>query len=169
MSKSNSTTVLEPEAPKMVADPNGHGTAIAKVQQGNPILSVAKMDEGIPDMDDMEVAPLDLASQYWTPEIEGESKRLLFSHMAESLVPDKYGPGKNDPDATALLETAHFFEKKGDEIISVRQSSKVLLSSLLSIGAVQGTMLMITYQGKKKLSNGNTGDTWAIYPLKPKL
>jgi len=152
-----------------VVPANGHGTAIAGYNQRQTgILTVADLNEGVPDMDDMEAAPLDLASQYWGPEAEGETRRLLFGHFATSLVPDKYGPNKNDPDAVVALETAHFYERKGEEIVSVRQASKVLLSTLKSIGVEQGTMLEIVYKGKKKLSNGNTGDTWAIYPLKPR-
>jgi len=162
-SKANGTT---PETALVVAE---QGTAIAgHSQKQSGIIQYADPNEGIPDMDDMEIAPLDLASQYWTPEIEGEQKRLLFSHIGESLVPDKYGHGKNDPDATVKLETAHFFERKGDEILSVRQASKVLLSTLRSQGVTQGAMLLVIYKGKKKLSNGNTGDTWGVYPLVPK-
>ena len=162
-SKANGTA---PETAVVVAET---GTAIAGHQQRQSgVIQYADPNEGIPDMDSMEAAPLDLASQYWTPEAEGETKRLLFSHFGESQVPDKYGPGKNDPDATVSLETAHFFERRGDEILAVRQASKVLLSTLRSIGAKQGAMLEIVYKGKKKLSNGNTGDTWAVYPLVPR-
>lgn len=166
-SKANGNDTAPEESKAVVAHETG-GQIAKATPRDNQILSVANLDEGVPDMDDMDVAPLDLASEYWAPEAAGETRRLLFSHFAESLVPDKYGPGKNDPDAKVLLENAHFFERKGGEIVSVRQASKVLLSTLRSIGVVSGTMLQIVYKGKMKLSNGNTGDTWGIYPLKPK-
>lgn len=146
-----------------------HGGAIAKASnRQNSILTTVDMEGGLPNMDDYEAAPLDLASQYWAPEAEGEFKNLLFSHIGESMVPDKFGPNKNDPNATVALETAHFFEMAEGQVVSVRQASKVLLSTLKSIGAVQGTMLQIVFKGRKKLSNGNMGDTWAVYPLRKK-
>jgi hypothetical protein len=165
MSKSNPTGAATDETAVVVAGETGTAIAGYKPKQGG-IVQYADINEGIPDMGDMVAAPLDLASNYWAPEAEGESKRLLFDRFEKSLVPDKFGPGKNDPDATVELETAHFWERTSSgEIIATRQASKVLLSTLKSAGVDRGAMLEIVYKGKKKLSNGNTGDTWAVYPL----
>ena len=155
-----------PEETAVVVSEAGQGNAIAKYEKQTGIVQYANMQDGMPDLNDMEAAPLDLASTYWTPETPGEFKNLLFDRFEESLVPDKYGPGKNDPSATVPLETAHFWERTSTgEIVAVRQASKVLLSILKSAGIQHGAMIRIVYKGKAKLSNGNTGDTWAIYPL----
>jgi hypothetical protein len=153
-------------------------TAVAPARTGTPILSVANIAEGgfdaIPDMDDMEAAPLDLSSEYWAPESQGETRKLLFSHFDTSLVPDKYGKGNarhigDDGEEPMIpLESAFFFSRKGEQITLVRQASKVLLTTLKNIGVTQGTMLQIVYKGKKKLANGNTGDDWSVFPLVPK-
>jgi hypothetical protein len=165
----NSGTATDEKAVVVAQD---HGTQIAGYNHraNTGIIQYADASDGvIPDMDDMEVAPLDLASTYWTPETEGEYKNLLFDRFEKSLVPDKYGAGKNDPNATVELETAHFWERTASgEIVATRQASKVLLSILRSSGIERGGMIRIVYRGKKKLANGNTGDTWAVYPLVPK-
>jgi hypothetical protein len=143
------------------------GNQIAKARNGDSIMTVIDMEAEMPDMDaDVERVPLDLASEYWTPETSGEARRLIFSHIATSQVPDKYGPSKGVNGEMVELETAHFFQKVGSEIKSVRQASKVLLGSLKSHNIQMGTLLEIVYTGKKKLNNGNTGDSWAIFPLK---
>lgn len=151
-------------------------TAVAQ-RSGTPILSTVDLSGGfdaIPDLDSMEAAPLDLSSEYWAPETPGETRNLLFSHFDTSMVPDKYGKGNarhiNDEgdEPMVALESAFFFSRKGDQITLVRQASKVLLTTLRNIGVSQGTMLRVVYKGKKKLSNGNTGDDWSVFPLVPK-
>jgi hypothetical protein len=150
-------------------------TAVQPARSGTPILSVVNIADGgfdaIPDLDKMEAAPLDLSSEYWAPESPGETRNLLFSHFDTSLVPDKYGKGNarhigDEGDEPMIpLESAFFFSRKGDQITLVRQASKVLLTTLKNIGVTQGTMIRVVYKGKKKLSNGNTGDDWSVFPL----
>jgi hypothetical protein len=147
--------------------PHQTGTAIAKANPHEGIVTVVDMDHEFPDMSsDVERVPLDLASEYWTPEATGETKRLIFSHFSTSLVPDKYGPSKGLNGEMVELETANFFEKAGDEVKAVRQSSKVLLGTLKGHNIQRGTLLEIVFVGKKRLNNGNTGDSWAVFPLR---
>lgn len=146
---------------------------VASGNQKGSILMVHDIEnEQMPDLYDQQqfsTNPLDLASQYWNPEVEGESRRLLFSHYQTSLVPDNFGPGKDqDPKPLVELETAFFYERKaGTEIITtVRQASKGLIVALKSAGIKPGTLLEIVYLKLQRFKSGNVGQTWGIYPIK---
>lgn len=144
------------------------GNAIAKAGPTNSILTVINFEsQEIPDDSETELVPLDLASEYWSPEGSGETKNLLFSHFDVSLVPDKYGPNKNVEGALVPLETAFFYQKNADgTIVTIRQASKVLVGDLKRNNVQPGTLLTIVHKGKTKFNNGNTGDTWGVFPRK---
>lgn len=133
------------------------------------LLTVHDMGDPMPDLYDKEAFeawPLDLSSEYWTPQTEGEARRLLFSHIQETLVPDKYGPNKGANGETILLPTAIFYEMRDGEVKTIRQASKALLLALQGAQAKQGTLFEIVYKKRTRFSSGNTGDTWGVFPLK---
>lgn len=136
------------------------------------LLTVHDLEsQGVPDLYDetkYERLPLDLASDYWFPKADGESKRLLFDRYAISSVPDKFGPNKNVEGATVDLETAFFYEMKkgGEEVSTIRQASKSLLLTMKQLSVKHGTLLEIVFKGLVKFPNGNTGQTWGVFPIK---
>ena len=154
--KENRTT---PETAVVVSDQNGHGTAIAKATPQIKMV-MADLDSGeLPDLDSTPTAPLDFASEYWTPENQGEARNMFFSHIDNALVTDE----KTGDQLT--LPTAHFFWKKGNDIVSVRNASKRLLAALTNGGVQRGMGLEITYLGKKKNStNAFLSDNWSVKP-----
>lgn len=160
-----------PEAPSTdVTIIKNNTIDLVKPKEGEPILShIDLANEEIPDLyetDKYVALPMDLNSQYWFPEVEGESRRMVFSHFVEALVPDKFGPTKGVNGETVLLETAVFLERKGDTIKTVRQSSKNLIIGLRGLQILPGTLCEIVYLKLTRFNNGNTGQTWSIYPLK---
>ena len=135
----------------------------------NQNLSVMALDltQPLPDLETADVMPIDLMSDYWTPESPGESKRLVFVKLDTSPVRDV-----NDPEVEHQLACAYFLEKtlKG-EIRQIRNGSKRLVGALQTVieqGMVgQGTPLLVTFLGKKQnRTNSFKSDNWSIKPLK---
>ena len=116
------------------------------------------LDGILPDMDEMEVLPIDLSVDYWTPEKPGESKRLFFTAIKEeSRINEETGEAYE-------AEVAYFVEQMPDGTHKriINQSVK-MVGSMKGIQA--GTPLQITYTGKKRTQSGHNIDTWAIQPL----
>lgn len=117
--------------------------------------------QNIPDLESAQPLAVELVSEYWEPELEGETKRLVFSHMDNSLV-----PSRDNPDLPVELKTAFFYEKTKDGgIKSIRQASTLLVSAIMDNQLQRGTPVIVTYIGIKKFKNGNKGHNWSVKPL----
>jgi len=128
------------------------------------IFDLTRSVVDLPNLTDAIEMPLDLMSDYWTPENPGEFKRVFFDRIdiSQALVKDKDGL-----DVLIDLECAYFLEQdKNQEIKSVRNGSKRLVGALLSQNMQRGTALKITYLGKKKNRNNSfLSDNWSVKPL----
>lgn len=164
MTKATSTappdTALDEKAVANYEHNNGAGTAIAKSNSAKMVIG--DLDTGeLPDLDKAPTAPLDFASQYWTPEAIGESRNMFFSHIEDALFEDK------ETAEQKILPTAFFAWKKDGDLIMVRNASKRLLAAIQNGGVQRGMGLEITYLGKKKnTTNAFMSDNWSV---KPKL
>lgn len=119
------------------------------------------LSQPIPDLSTAEVFPLDLMSDYWTPEVPGENKRVIFVGLSESPVMDI-----NSPEVVHMLPCAFFLERteKG-EVRKIRNGSKRLVASLENVPL--NCPLLITYLGKKQnRTNSFKSDNWSLKPLK---
>ncbi len=143
-------------------------TAIAKTEEvavARPLGQVFDLTGSVVSLPDLSTAvemPLDLMSDYWTPENPGEYKLVFFDRIDVSQVLTQ-----DDTPALIDLECAYFLEQdnKG-EIKSIRNGSKRLVGALLAQQVQRGTALKITYMGKKKnRSNAFKSDSWSIKPL----
>lgn len=114
------------------------------------------------NIQEMEPMSIDLVGDYWTPQSEGETKRLVFSHIDLSKSFDI-----QNQDKEVELETAYFVEPTADGgYKTLRNSSRRLVGALESSQIKQGTPLQITYKGKKKNStNSYMSDSWSIQIL----
>ena len=105
-----------------------------------------------------EVQPIDLSSEYWTPE-SGESKRLIFQGLkSETSVDTRSG------EEVELL-VAYFYEAiSATEGKIIRNASRRLVGVFESATWIEPgkEMFLITYLGKKKFNNGNLGDNWKV-------
>jgi len=117
----------------------------------------------LPDLSLAAEMPLDLSSEYWTPEKVGESKRVFFDKIDVTQVLSTF----DDSAELIDLECAFFLEQTGTgEVKSIRNASKLLVGALLSNSVKRGTALMITYIGEKKnRKNSYKSASWSIKPL----
>ena len=138
------------------------GTQIAKGSDIQPTFPVVDLDTAteLPNLEDAEVMPLELSSEYWEPGVEGEVKKVVFSHIEDASMPKRDAPGE-----FALVPTAFFYEQRDGSIVLIRQASKMLVASIQNNAVRRGTPMQIIYTGKKKFKNGNMGDTWSVKPL----
>lgn len=114
----------------------------------------------LPDLSKAKVLPLDLMSDYWTPEKEGEKKRLFFQRIDIRDVLDQ------ETEEVFKLECAFFVEKVNGDIKSVVNGSKRLVGSIEANQIKPGTPLQITYLGKRSnVTNSYKSDNWSIKPL----
>ena len=105
--------------------------------------------------------PIDLMSDYWTPEEVGEQKRVFFSKIGMRKVLDQETGELID------LESAFFIEQKeSGELSQVSNGSKRLVGAISAAEIQTGTPLLITYKGKKRnKSNQYSSDNWSVKPI----
>jgi len=133
--------------------------AVAVQRSGD--FQINKVDvKNIDALEKAEAAPIDLMSDYWTPENPGESKRVLFDRLDISNV-------LSQEDGELIeLECAFFFIKENGNVKQIRNGSKRLVGALQAYNIERGTPLLIKYLGKKKnRSNQFMSDNWSVTPL----
>ena len=114
----------------------------------------------LPDLSKATAAPLELTGEYWTPEKEGEVRRMFFKEICQELAIDMVS-GKD-----VELSVAYFVEVQDGNKKVIRQASKRLTGALESLKISAGMPLEITYLGKKKnKTNSFMSDNWSIKPL----
>lgn len=123
------------------------------------------MGGNVPDLDDMDVVPLDLVGNYWTPEMPGESKRAYFDSIQVSQFKQP-----EEEDVVIELLTAFFYAKDNGRIVKFCNASKRLVAALQQAHIERGTPILITFMGKKKNStNQFKSDVWSVKPLQVKV
>ena len=115
----------------------------------------------LPDLDKAEVAPAEMLGDYWSPEKEGESKRVFFFKFDTQNVIEQ-GTGE-----TRDLDVVMFLEKQGDNIRTIRNGSARLVGVFQQFARdlKPGDPFLITYLGKKKTTTGKQADNWSVKPL----
>lgn len=127
-------------------------------------LAIPAFDLGgiLPDLNEMEVLPIDLVQDYWTPESAGESKRLFFKGIVEETKKDEQTGEPYE------AEVAYFIEQleDGSHKQIINQSVR-MVSTMKTIEP--GTPVQITFTGKKRTQSGHNIDTWHISPLRRRV
>jgi len=114
----------------------------------------------LPDLTKAEAAPLELTGEYWTPEKEGEVRRMFFKEIRQELTTDMASGSDVE------LSVAYFVQVINGDKKVIRQASKRLTGVLETLRVETGTPLEITYLGKKKnKTNSFSSDSWSIKPL----
>lgn len=114
----------------------------------------------MPDLTKSTPAPLELTAEYWTPEKEGETRRMFFSDFKTSMVTDQ----KTGEDIE--LVSAYFVEVVDGVKKVICNASRRLTGVLESCNVAAGTPLEITYLGKKRnKNNAYLSDYWSVKPL----
>jgi hypothetical protein len=125
----------------------------------NDSLAIPSYDLGgvLPDLNELEVVPLDLSIDYWTPESPGESKRVFFKGVREE---EKKDETTGEP---YLAEVAYFIEQTDEGHKQIINQSVKMVAAVKQLAP--GTPLQVTYTGKKRTQTGHNIDTWHIQPL----
>ena len=141
------------------------GTAL-EAKNANSLVQSFDMSSGnLPDLTKATEVPVDLSSDYWTPDKEGEFKLVFFQEIKDSTCLDQQTGEQIE------LPCAFMIEQKEDRSMQlVRNGSKRLVGAFedaMEDGKIEkGTPLKITYLGKQKNStNSNMSDRWSIRPL----
>ena len=118
----------------------------------------------VSSLDDYEPAGIELCPEYWTPESEGESKRLVYVGCEVRTM-----PSADDPNISVDLLCAIFVQPDPRPPRVIANGSKRLVG-IFEDGKYQaGQAFEIRYLGKRKnSSNAKQSDSWSIIELKPK-
>lgn len=135
------------------------------VNQKNSVQAFDLSTNKLPNLHSAKVLPMDLTSEYWTPEKEGEYKVCFFQEIKTSTYTDEQTGETIELPCVILLE-----QSRTGELKTIRNGSKRLVASLESAmkteKIVQGTPLKIQYLGKQKNStNSFKSDVWSVKPL----
>jgi len=131
-----------------------------ELQKKDNRFNVVDLTKELPDLDNMEAAKFDLMSDYWTPEVKGEFKRVVFTHIDSRMV-------RGENDELIELKCAYFLEQvaKGD-YKQISNGSKRLVGAIENAQIQKGTALLITYMGKRSnTTNSFKSDYWSVKPL----
>ena len=134
---------------------NTENSQLATTNAAFPALS------SLPDLDKAEVAPTELLGEYWTPEKEGESKRVFFAGFdTQNVIEQATGETRD-------LNIVKFVEKQGNEFRTIRNGSARLVGAFEQFARdlKPGMPFLITYLGKKKTNTGKFADTWSVKPI----
>lgn len=116
----------------------------------------------LPDLSQAEPEPVELSGEYWTPEKEGETRRLFFVGLNMENVVDM------ESGETRELLVAQFAENVDGNLRAIRNGSRRLVGIFESFAATikPGDAFEITYLGKKKnASNSFRSDNWSVKRL----
>lgn len=117
-----------------------------------------------PSLTDYEPSGVELCPEYWTPETEGESKRLIFVGVAERRM-----PSAEDPEQLVDLPCAIFVQPDPAPARVIANGSKRLVGLFEEGTYKPATPFEITYLGKRKnSSNSFKSDAWSVIELKPR-
>lgn len=118
----------------------------------------------LPDLNDdenVQLAKYDLTVEYWTPESEGETKRLFFKEIQ-----DMVNPSTRDGEIEKEVPNAIFIEHTPEGYRTIRNASKRLVAALVNWNVQPYTALEITYMGKERnKTNQYMSDRWSVRPL----
>ncbi len=122
------------------------------------------LSDNYEDIDKYEVASVDLSAEYWTPEKEGDIRRMIYVATEDRMVPDH-----KDSTKQIELATVVFLYPKDGKTSTVVNASKRLVAVFENNEIAEGTPVQVTYLGKKKnRTNGNMSDNWSVVVLKKK-
>ncbi len=158
MSDTNVVLSKAEETNQSIADAAAN-TEMVIQESSYPTYDLGEGD--LPNLAEAEEVNLDLMSDYWTPEAEGENKRVFFDKIEMCTVKDSNTQEEKE------LECAYFLEQTPDRTwIRIRNGSKRLVAAFKENFIQRGTPWSITYMGKRKnVTNTNKSDYWSIKPL----
>ncbi len=114
----------------------------------------------IPDLHGLKSSNVDYVSEYWSPELEGESKRVFFESVQDSFFPDKETGEEINLKCVFMVE-----QTKDGKLRRIRNGSWKLRTAFEQHQVQPGTPFEITYLGKVQTSANRFSDDWEVKPL----
>lgn len=117
----------------------------------------------LPDLQEAEAEPVEMSGEYWTPEKEGETRRLFFVGLNMENVVDM------ESGETREMLVAQFAESRNGELRAIRNGSRRLVGIFESFekSIKPGDAFEIKYLGKRKNStNSYKSDNWSVKRLR---
>ena len=141
--------------------------AVATQEQSTALVqSFNIMDtDSLPNLHEAREVPVDLTSQYWTPEKEGDHKYGFYQKVEGSTYTDE------KTGEVIELPCVIFIEQRKDRSLqTIRNGSKRLVAAIEEAenrGSIKtGTPLKITFLGKERnKTNAFMSDRWSVRPL----
>lgn len=125
------------------------------------IGDVKALAKNLKKISSAERKPIGAIPAYWSPEAEGEVKRVLFLQIAVNFqIPDY-----NDVEKTVEKDTAVMLEVTGETATLITCASTRLVSFFRDFGK-EGGAYEVVYTGKmKNKTNNNLSNHFEVYPL----
>jgi hypothetical protein len=129
------------------------------------ILQRFDLSKELPNLSEAKVLPMDLLSEYWTPESPEEFKLCFYKEIKQVFYTDPITKDVVD------LPCVVFIEQTAEGILkTIRNGSKRLVATIedaVNSGKLaEGTPLKITFKGKEKnATNSFQSDRWSVNPL----
>lgn len=115
----------------------------------------------VPDLEKHEVASMDLVAEYWSPEAEGETRRMIFYGVEKRMVQDYNTKQPKEIDCAVFVE-----QHRGLTRLVINGSAR-LIGVFENGGVDRGTPVEVTFVGKKKnKTNQNLSNDWSVVLLK---
>jgi hypothetical protein len=131
------------------------GQELAPIDQNSPFQLMPPEA-----LENAEVAPVDIMSDYWTPAGFGEKKKVIFQKIAPWPVVDQ------QTGEVIELDCVFFTTVENGAMRMIRNGSKRLVAAFQGAKVPPGTGWEVTYKGKKRnRTNQFSSDDWALHPL----
>lgn len=129
---------------------NAAAVAIREVQE-NGVTGYSEIN--LPDLGKQILVPIDLVSDYWSPEAEGEVRDLFFDTIRTQTIPDVFGP---DPSVLREVDYVFFMERQEDGTArAVCSGAARLVGFFQDRDIPRLAPFQITYKGKVKNKSNN--------------
>jgi len=144
-------------------------TATPDPRYSSSEIAESRIDDqdSLPDLAESQEHFVPLSVEYWSPQNEGEEKRVWVHSISNYEVPDL------ETGEVRALECVLLMEKNGDQVIRWINASRVLVGNISDAinrnEIIPGTVLtpvLIRFEGKKRnRSNPFSSNRWQIIPL----
>ena len=129
-----------------------------EMQQAPTAVATFPAVNSLPDLSKCEVEPIELVGDYWSPEKEGEKKRVFFYDFSTQNVIEQATGEERD------LTIVRFIEPSNGDYRLIRNGSARLVGQFEQMARTlsAGDAFEITYLGKKKTTTGKFADSWSV-------
>jgi len=127
-------------------------------QQAQTAVAAFPALNSLPDLSKCEVEPIELVGDYWSPEKEGEKKRVFFYDFSTLNVIEQATGEERELPIVRFIEPAN-----GDYRLILNGSARLVGQfEQMARTLVVGEAFEITYLGKKKTTTGKFADSWSV-------